>query len=153
MKEKILILLAREDFELALNLIVLIQTDDSSDFDDTLLAYALAKDWIRWIEHPDAPDTPQMAKDMELEPAKELFQHFVEQLERNMNALDLPLGLLFTTFSSNWKDWAESDNKAVAELAKAYIHAINTIAEFFAQRGNPFFKDILEEKELLEDAG
>lgn len=153
MKEKILILLAREDFELALNLIVLIQTDDSSDFDDTLLAYALAKDWIRWIEHPDAPDCPQMAKDMELEPAKELFQNFVEQLERNMKALDLPLGLLFTTFSSNWKGWAKSDNKAVAELAKAYIHAINTIAEFFAQRGNPFFKDILEEKELLEDAG
>ena len=152
MNEKILVLLAREDFEMALNLIVLIRTEEISlELDDNLLAYAMAKDWVRWIENPTAPDCPQMAKDMNLAPVKELFQHFIEQVERVLKKMDLPLAMLFTTFDSNWKNWAKANNKGVAELAKAHLHAFNTVAEFFYQIGQPCFKDILEEKGLLED--
>jgi len=153
---RLLLISAREDYSLALNVLFLLATRSiPSNIEDIMYGYMVAKDWVNWIKNPNSSDdVDNFMPDKKAEDYQsmvDVLEGYADNLEDHLKAYQDYIEDLFRNLNTNlvqlWNGAHRHLN--IREDTRLFFRSLRYTAQVFEKRFHAtFLTKILDDKQV-----
>lgn len=130
------------DIETAMSAFAVMQKGDMPiNFQDVIYAYLVSKKYVKWITGPNDSSNPLSGRQDDYRANLDTFQRFSERCELNFREYPNMVAQAINQLTT----------EAIAlrpknKLVESYVSSLCLVAQYFAERGNSMFNEMLVRK-------